>query len=118
MASTSVGWATEASTPGQYSKPYLEGKDWKPGVRGREAVGSWVPREEEQEVRLTELFYDRRRLAPRDQWYRLGRSLTDRERPTAGLDKMLTLEQNPTGQLGQTVEADSPAHSLVWAVVG
>ena len=63
------------------------------GVRGREAVGCWVPREEEQEVRTTEWFYDLRRLAPMDQWYRIGRSLTDRERATAGLDQVRTLDQ-------------------------
>ena len=38
------------------------------GVRGREAVGTWVPMEEDQEVKPTEWFYDLRGLAPRDQW--------------------------------------------------
>ena len=71
------------------------------GVRGREAVGSWVPREEEQEVRTTDLFYDLRRLAPRDQWYRLGRSLTDGERATAGLDKVRTLDQRGRDSLAR-----------------
>ena len=63
------------------------------GVRGREAVGTWVPREEEREVKQTEWSYDVRRLAPRDQWYRIGRSLTDRERATAGLENVRTLDQ-------------------------
>ena len=58
------------------------------GVRGREAVGCWVPREEEREVRPTEWFYDLRRLAPRDQWNRLGRILKDRGRATSGLDRV------------------------------
>ena len=42
-----------------------EGEDWMPGLRGREAVGCWVPREAEHEVRPTEWFYDLQRLAPR-----------------------------------------------------
>ena len=71
------------------------------GVRGREAVGCWVPRQEEQEVRTTEWFYDLRRLALRDQWYRLGRNLTDRERAPAGLDKVRTLDQRGRDSLAR-----------------
>ena len=44
-------------------------------------------------MKPTEWFYDLRRVAPRDQWYRIERSLTDRERAAAGLDKVRTLEQ-------------------------
>ena len=63
------------------------------GVRGPDPLGCWVPREEEQKVRPTEWFKDLRLLAPRDQWYRLGRSLTDRERETTGLDKVRSMDQ-------------------------
>ena len=48
-----------------------EGGAWVLGVRGREALGTWVQREEGREVKPTEWFYDLRRLAPRDQWYRI-----------------------------------------------
>ena len=58
------------------------------GVRGRGAVGTWVPREEEQEVKHTEWFYDFRHLAPRDQWYRIGLIVTSRERAIAALVRM------------------------------
>ena len=71
------------------------------GVRGREAMGSWIPREEEQEARPTEWFYDHRRFAPRDQWYRIGRSLTDRWGANAGLDKVRTLDQRGRASLAR-----------------
>ena len=61
------------------------------GVRGREVMGSWVPTDEEQEAKPTGWFYDIQRLAPRDQWYRIGRSLRDLEWATPGLGKVRTL---------------------------
>ena len=82
------------------------------GVRGREGVGRWVPREEEQEVRPTEWFYDLRRLAGRDHWYLLGQKLTDRERATTGLDKVQSANLGPrrAGQLGRAGEVERLAH--------
>ena len=61
-------------------------------VRGREAVGLRVRRAEEQEAKPADWFYDLRRFAAREKWYCLGRSLTDRERATAALDKVRTLD--------------------------
>ena len=87
------------------------------GDRGREAVGTWVPRGEEQEVKPTEWFYDLRRLAPRDQWYRIGRSLTDRERATAGLDKVRTLNQKGLDSLARLEKWTSrliDEHGVEW----
>ena len=87
------------------------------GVRGREAMGSWIPREEEQEARRTELCYDLRRSAHRDQWYRIGRSPTDRERATAGLDKVRTLDQKGRDSLarfGKWTARLIDEHAVEW----
>ena len=76
-----------------------------------------VPREEEQEVRTTGWFYDLRRLAPRDQSYRPGRNLTDRERGPAGLDKVRTLDQRGRDSLARLQKRTArliDEHGVEW----